>query len=154
MKSVEMRARRVTLGLSVGEVARLCGQNMKHWRDWEAGRRDIPPQAAHALRDLCAQYAAAVDEAAALAEAKHERDGEPARLVIHAQIESFERAGGEAFYGVPWSGHSALVGLCQFVLELDGIPCELVPVYDGRKAGPSLTFEAIWPENENGADDE
>lgn len=121
MEGIELRARRVAFGLSVAEAARLCEHSAKHWRDWEAGRRPVPDSVADAMRALSHQYEEAIWKALQLADARGDTD-EPIPLFAFKTIEAFENAGGEDHYGLPWSGHTALVGLTLISLELDEIP--------------------------------
>lgn len=122
MEGIELRARRVALGLSVAEAARLTGQNKKRWREWEAGRSRVPDRAAEQMRELYASICVRIDEALTRAEAAYDETGEPVVLFAYKTIEAFEKSGGEPRHGLPWSAYTALVGLVLIACDLDEIP--------------------------------
>lgn len=122
MEGIELRARRVALGLSVAEAARLAALSEKHWREWEAGRSRVPQHAAEAMRELYNTVSERIVEALDAVEAAYDETGEPVPLFAYKTIEAFDKAGGESRYGLPWSAHTALVGLILVVCEVDELP--------------------------------
>lgn len=125
MEGIELRARRVAFGLSVAEAARLLDVNEKHWRDWEAGRRPVPVGVAESMLEFSETVLDGIDAAVEAAERAIEETGQPPMIFAYKTIEAFERAGGEAKYGVPWSGHTAIAGLTLLACQLNGIDTRL-----------------------------
>ena len=117
MMSAEFDTRRRYLGLSVEEVAALCGVHDRTARRWCSGERRVPADVVAALEAAEDAMNAAVEHVVALA-TDHVQSG-PVVLYRYRAAVDMERAGSD--WRLPFGAHAMMIAWAADALEAEGI---------------------------------